>query len=304
MEQLQPTVNNPDLSPYPMPEWDHPPKRVVSLVPSITESLFDLGFGGSLVGISDYCTQPAGKVGEITRVGGPKNPDIETIKGLAPDLVIGNPEENNRKAVEGLADAGIPVWLVFPKTVQDGLDMLRQFLALYHTDNPVMMVNTLQIGLDYAISAAAAQPRVRYFCPIWTQQHSGTDWWMSFNDDTYPGDLLKNLGGENVFARRKRKYPLAADLGLEPTDLTGERDDRYPRVTAGEVVEAQPELILLPDDPFQFREEHRQTILRLLADTPAVQNNRVNFIDGSLLTWYGTRLGKALQALPEYFFPI
>ena len=297
-------MNNPDLSRYSLPEWDHPPKRVVSLVPSITESLFDLGFGDSLVGISDYCTRPAGKVGDKTRVGGPKNPDIEAIKVLTPDLVIGNPEENHRKAIEGLADAGIPVWLVFPKTVQDGLDMLRQFLALYHTDKPVMMVNTLQIGLDYAISAAAAQPRVRYFCPIWMQQHGDTDWWMTFNDYTYPADLLKNLGGENVFARRKRRYPLTADLSLEPAEPTGERDDRYPRVTAEEVLEAQPELILLPDDPFQFNEEHRQTILRLLADTPAVQKNRVNFVDGSLLTWYGTRLGKALQALPEHFFPI
>lgn len=296
-------AGNPDLSQYQLPEWDHPPQRVVSLVPSVTESLIDLGFGETLVGITDYCTHPADKVGEKTRVGGTKTPNIETIKGLNPDLVVGNPEENTRQSIEALAGSGIPVWLVFPKTVQDGLDMLRQFLALYHTDRPVMMINTLQMGLDYAISAASAQPEVRYFCPIWVQQYDGVDWWMTFNDDTYPADLLKKLGGRNVFSDRTRKHPLAADLGFEEAKPREGRDDRYPRLTADEVIDAQPDLILLPDEPFRFQEEHRQTLLHLLSETPAVQINRVIFMDGSLLTWYGTRLGKALQVLPEYFIP-
>ena len=290
-----------DLSAFSWPEWDHAPQRVVSLVPSITESLFQLGFGKSVVGITDYCTRPAEKLTQITRVGGPKNPDVEVIRRLNPDVVIGNQEETGRETVESLAAAGLKVWLVFPKTVEDSMDMLRQFLALYHTDQPVMMVNMLQVSVDYAEAAAADMPRVRYFCPIWMDQTGEHEWWMTFNKETYPHDLLRILGGENVFANRERRYPLEADLGSTEAEEPGERDTRYPRVTVEEVLAAQPELILLPDDPFHFTEAHRQTIMARFADTPAVRNHQVFFVDGSLLTWYGTRLAKAIQTLPSFF---
>lgn len=292
-----------DLSAFSRPEWDHAPKRVVSLVPSITESLFQLGFGSSVVGITDYCTRPAEQLTQITRVGGPKTPHVEVIRDLKPDVVIANQEETDKAFVEALAEAGLRVWLVFPKTVEEGLDMLRQFLALYHTDQPVMMVNMLQVSVDYAEAAAEAEAKVRYFCPIWMDRADGQDWWMTFNQETYPHDLLRILGGENVFAQRKRRYPLSADLGSAQAEDAGERDTRYPRVTADEVISAQPEMILLPDDPFHFTEGHRQTVLDRFADTPAVKNGKVYFVDGSLLTWYGTRLAKAIQELPAYFFP-
>jgi ABC-type hemin transport system substrate-binding protein len=111
------------------------------------------------------------------------------------------------------------------------------------------------------------------------------------------------MGGENVFASRERHYPLAADLGRAEAEPPGIRDTRYPRVTADEVLAAQPEMILLPDDPFHFTEGHKQTIQERFADTPAVRNKRVFFVDGSLLTWYGTRLAKAIQVLPSFFSP-
>lgn len=292
-----------DLSAYTRPEWDHAPKRVVSLVPSITESLFQLGFGGSVVGITDFCTRPADQLTHLTRVGGPKAPHVEMILDLNPDVVISSQEETDQTIVEALTEAGIKVWLVFPKTVEDGLDMLRQFLALYHTDQPVMMVNMLQVSVDYAEAAASAEPQVRYFCPIWMDQTDGQEWWMTFNQGTYPHDLLRILGGENVFATRERRYPLAADLGRAEPESPGLRDTRYPRVTTDEVLAAQPEMILVPDDPFKFTEAHRQTILERFSETPAVRNKRVFFVDGSLLTWYGTRLAKAIQVLPSFFSP-
>ena len=284
-----------------MPDWDHPPKRVVSLVPSITESLFALGFGESLVGVTDYCTQPAGQISALMRVGGPKTPNLDVIKELKPDLVIGGWEETAKERVEALSQRGLRVWLVFPKTVDDSVDLLRQILALYHTDKRVEQVNGLQVAVDYARTAADSLQPVRYFCPIWFDQHEGIDWWMAFNQDTYMDDLLHLFGGENIFANRERLYPIEADLGKGRPEPANGRDTRYPRVTAGEVIAAQPELILLPDDPYKFTDSDRAALEHALAATPAVRNRKVFFIDGSLLTWYGVRLGQALRVLPEFF---
>ena len=124
---------------------------------------------------------------------------------------------------------------------------------------------------------------------------------MTFNRDTYCHDLIRLMGGKNVFAERKRRYPLDADLGFA-AEIAGEGvDTRYPHVTVEEVLEAQPELILLPDEPYLFQDEDVQEIFRLLEKTPAVKHNKVYGIEGSLLTWHGTRLGKALVELTQYF---
>ena len=123
---------------------------------------------------------------------------------------------------------------------------------------------------------------------------------MTFNQFTYAHDVLSLVGGENVFAGRQRLYPLEADLGLLQPSGEDKGDTRYPRVIAEEIIRAKPDVILLPNDPFTFDQGHKQNILRQLGDTPAVKNSRIYFMDGSLVTWHGTRLGKALQALPQY----
>src|SRR5512139_3602968 len=101
-----------------------PPKRVVSLVPSMTESLFELGFGETLVGITDYCIYPEERLEGLPRLGGPKNPRLEDIIALQPELVLANWEENTRRTVETLEAAGVRVWVTFPKTVRQALDVL------------------------------------------------------------------------------------------------------------------------------------------------------------------------------------
>ena len=107
-------------------------------------------------------------------------------------------------------------------------------------------------------------------------------------------DLLRLFGGHNVFSTRQRRYPLEADLGLcEPQDPSG-KDTRYPRLIRNEVIAGNPEVILLPSEPFVFDENHRQAFIHQFEETQAVKNNQVILIDGSLLTWHGTRLGKAL----------
>lgn len=284
-----------------MPHWENPPQRVVSLVPSVTESLFALGFGGSVVGISDYCTRPAAELAAIVRVGGPQFPNLEVLAELEPDLVIAGQEETDKHAVEALAGLNIPVWVVFPRSVDDGMFFLRQLLGLFHTDKVIAQINGLQVGLDYARAAADSMPQIPYFCPIWIGVHKGMDWWMTFNQDTYMADVLSLFGGQNVFAERERLYPLEADLGLGEAEPPGERDTRYPRITAGEVIAAQPELILLPDEPYKFSPADRAVLEHALADTPAVRNGKIRLIDGSLISWYGVRLAAALRTLPDLF---
>ena len=128
-------------------------------------------------------------------------------------------------------------------------------------------------------------------------------WMMTFNFQTYMSDVLAKCGGMNVFSGRMRRYPLDADLGLADPVEAGDRDTRYPRVTLDEIRQAAPEIILLPSEPYEFGEDDIPQIKEWLADTPAVRDDRVHLIDGSLLTWPGTRLARALADLPPYLRP-
>ncbi len=279
-----------------------PPRRVVSLVPSMTESLFELGLGQALVGVTDYCIHPAEAMGDLPRLGGPKDPRLEDIVALKPDLVIANMEENTRQAVEALEAQGMPVWVSFPRTVDQSMEVLWKLAELFRSDTARLRLQTLEVTLDWAVSAAGEHSPVRYFCPIWHEQTAqGAQWWMTFNRDTYCNDVLRIAGGENVFAERERRYPLAADLGQEPSQEAGERDTRYPRITLEEVRAARPQVILLPSEPYGFDEVHQRQLCDLLADTPAVRQGRVHFVEGSLITWHGTRLARALRELPAFF---
>lgn len=275
------------------------PRRVVSLVPSMTESLFDLGFGETVVGVTDFCTRPP-LPETLARVGGPKNARVEQILALQPDLVIANQEENSQMLIEALAAAGAPVWLTFPRTVRDALADLRDLAGLYRGDSALRKLDVLERSLEWAALAAADRPKTRVFVPIWEEgplEEGG--WWMTFNQETYPSDLLHMLGAENVFGQRARRYPLQADLGLAGPEPAGGRDTRYPRVTLAEVTAAQPELVLLPDEPYQYGANDAARVDSLLAGTPAAQNGRIKTVDGSLLFWPGTRLGMALFTLVD-----
>ncbi len=280
-----------------------PPRRVVSLVPSVTESLFDLSLGDRLVAVTDYCIHPAEDVARLPRIGGTKNPDVRRIVELAPDLVIANQEENRKEDVLALEAAGVPVWVTFPRTVSDAVNLLWNIMHVF--DEPVMVprVRLIEQTLDWVRRLGeqylAARPQ-RVFVPIWLEPL------MTFNADTYAHDLLRVCGVVNVFGERQRRYPLRADLGeaepYAPDDpQVAGRDTRYPRVTWEEVVAAQPDLILLPDEPFAFNETHIALFAGL--EVPAARNGRVIMVDGSLLHWHGTRLARALVTLPALLFP-
>lgn len=273
-----------------------PPRRVVSLVPSVTESLFDLNLGDRLVAITDYCVYPADQVARLPRIGGTKNPDVERIITLKPDLVIANQEENSKESVLALREAGIPVWVTFPRTVLEAINLLWNIMHVFDEPAMVPRVRLIEQTYDWVLRLAEAREKPRrVFVPIWL------DPLMTFNADTYCHDILRVCGGANVFAERERRYPLEADLGqaeaYEADDprATG-RDTRYPRITLDEITAAQPDIILLPSEPYPFTEAHIPLFAAL--DVPAARENLIKLVDGSLLTWHGTRLAYALNTLP------
>ena len=283
------------------PELKLPPKRVISLVPSLTETLFDLGFGNAVTGITDYCIHPASQLSGKVRIGSVREPDIQQIIAQKPDLVIANREENSPDTIHKLEENSIPVWLTFPQSVDQVVSLFYDLLAVFHSDQSALKIKTILAALDWTRSLYSRRPVTRYFCPLWQGEENGVRWWMTFNRETYSNDLLDVFGGVNTFADRERIYPLQADLGLAKQEEPGKRDTRYPRVTLDEIRRANPELILLPSEPFNYSHQNLEEFKVLCKDTQAVQQNRIHLVDGTLITWYGTRLAKALQDLPQYF---
>ncbi len=272
-----------------------PPRRVVSLVPSVTESLFELGVGDRLIAITDYCVHPEDEVAKLPRVGGTKNPDVAQIIALQPDLVIVNQEENRREDADALRAAGVPIWVTYPRTVREAFNLLWAIMDLFDEPSMVERVRSMEWTCDW-LERIEHNPPIKVFVPVWYEPL------MTFNAETFAHDLLRICGGTNVFAERERQYPLKADLGeAEPLPAddprAAGRDRRYPRVTLAEVEAAQPDVILLPSEPFPFLERH--TLIFMAMDVPAAHNGRIHMIDGSLLTWHGTRIARAFDTIPS-----
>jgi len=275
------------------------PERVVSLVPSMTETLLEFGVGHTLVGVTDYCRLPAELEGQVTRVGGTRTADAAVIKSLSPDVVLANQEENPRELVEELEAADLRVWVTFPRSVRGAMDVMWLVIELFRLPQAASKMHVLEATLEWTMRASEGSQRPRVFSPIW-QDHlpDGKPWWMTFSAGAYAHDVLWVCGGENAFATRQRKYPLEADLGLVAAESAEGRDTRYPCVGLQEVVDARPDVILLPDEPFHFDEGHEAQLREALVATPAVKAGRVHRVDGTLIAWHGTRLGKALTELP------
>jgi iron complex transport system substrate-binding protein len=289
-------VNNPLL------QFIKPPKRVVSLVPSITESITELGLEKHLVGITDFCCEPKAKLERITRVGGVKESSINTILSLTPELVIAAKEENSKALINELKRAGIAVWVTDPKTIEDALDILNSIAGVFRDDPASMKVNILKTAIEYALMSISDVTPARFFCPLWQEEFEGDLYWVTFNDRTYSGDLLRRCGGDNVFADRMRKYPIEADLGkTNSTEEPGERDLGYPRLNAHEIITAQPDLIIFPDEPFSFPDNAIEACSEALQNTPAMKNKKLIKVDGKMVAWFGTRTARAVLEVPTYF---
>jgi ABC-type Fe3+-hydroxamate transport system substrate-binding protein len=195
-----------------------PPRRVVSLVPSLTEALA-VTVPDRLVGATDWCTHPAGL--DVPRVRGTKNPDRAAIEALRPDLVVANQEENRRLDVDRLRAAGVPVWVTVIETVDEALTSMRRLFG-----------EVLDVGEpDWLAEAAAVwgepapEDGLRVAVPVWR------DPWMVVGPRTFTGDVLARLGLVNVF---------------------GDAADRYPTVEVDDIAAAAPDVVVLPDEPYVF----------------------------------------------------
>jgi ABC-type Fe3+-hydroxamate transport system substrate-binding protein len=255
-------------------DLERPPRRIVSLVPSVTETLCALGLAEALVGVTAYCVAPRDVVRGKTRIGGEKDPDLAAIRTLAPDLVVANIEENVREHVETLRAWGIPVWVTYPRTVAEGLAMIRELGQVTGTAaRAEEILAELTPLYDRVRAASARRLGVPVFYPIWRQP------WMTIGADTYIHDLLGVCGAANVF---------------------GDRPERYPTVTLDEVAARRPAVIVLPDEPFRFRRAHVADFAAY-GDVPAVRDRRIHLVDGKPFSWHGPRLFEALATLPALF---
>ncbi len=270
------------------------PQRIVSLVPSDTLTLFDLGVGDRIVGRTRYCVEPVDGVGDIPTVGGTKDPDLDAICALAPDLILGNQEENTRKALGALVERGQRVFVGFPRRVADGIKHMARIARMLEIQGDATVKDVVRRGYEVIKEAEALAKQavpVPTFVPIWM------DPLMTFRNDTFADDMLTLVGATNVFEGRKRYYPLAADLGnADPLadEAVGPRDTRYPRISLEEVQDKAPELVLLPDEPHEFTDTDKQVFMDL--DMPAATNGRIEFCDGRDLFWHGSR---SVEAVPR-----
>ncbi|MCW3103997.1 MAG: transporter substrate-binding protein [Bacteroidetes bacterium] len=254
------------------------PRRIISLVPSQTELLYDLGLRDEVVGITKFCIHPEEWFRTKTRVGGTKKYDFEKIKALQPDLIIGNKEENEKEQIELLMKE-YNVWMSDIYTLKDALQMIAALGALLGKNEAATNLK-LEIESRFRRFTASSpsstslppptlnlQPptsrlRTSYF--IWRKPY------MVAGHDTFINEMMKLCGFENVFT---------------------DRDSRYPEVSREEILEAKPELILLSSEPYPFKEQHIMEFRELLPDA------KVMVVDGEIFSWYGSRLLKA----PAYF---
>ena len=252
------------------------PRRIVSLIPSITEILFTLGVGEAVAGCTIFCTEPRDGVAGKTKVGGEKNPKLELIRELGADLVIANIEENVREHIETLRAWGIAVYVTYPRTVADGIALVAELGALTGAeDEGRRIAQDLERRLARVRTRGQGHAPARVFCPIWRRPY------MTINGDTYIDDMLTLCGGANIFA------------GLPK---------RYPEVTLEAVAGARPEVVLLPDEPYRFRQVHVKDF-SAYPEMPAVRDGRIHLMDGKLLSWYGPRIARALDVLPDLLGP-
>ena len=241
----------------------YPPKRIVSLVPSQTELLFELGLSQEIAGITKFCVHPAAQFKVKTKVGGTKKLNIELIRSLQPDLIIGNREENTPEDI-ALLEQEFPVWISDVHNLEEAMHTITQIGELVDRQPEAAYLNylinagftdlqtlALQLGID---------KKVAYV--IWN------DPVMLAGKDTFINDILTKIGLQNVV-----------------------KDNRYPEISMQELAALQPELIFLSSEPYPFREKHLEEFKIAFPEV------KIMLVDGEIFSWYGSRLVKAVQYL-------
>lgn len=233
--------------------------RLVSLCPSLTELLHDLGAADEVVGRTKFCVHPAPWVDSIEKVGGTKNPKLARIVALAPDLVFMNEEENRAEDAQALREAGIAVHSSMPRTPDETADMVRSIArAIGRSEAGERIARDIEQRGARVRAAATLQPTVSYAYLIWREP------WMTVSDDTFVSAMLAQAGGRNAF---------------------GGGADRYPIITPEQLRAAQPDVVFLSSEPFPFTAQHAAELSRLTG----LEGERFVTADGELLSWHGSR---------------
>lgn len=233
------------------------PSRIISLVPSLTEFVIDVGVGDALIGRTRFCIHPVDKVEHIAIVGGTKNPRIDTIQALHPDLVIMNREENRQEDAEQI-EAFAPVLMTDISTIDEAI------IELTRIGDAIGCKDETQRLLDEIKSVL---PQKDAFSPVTAAYLIWRNPWMAAGSSTYIDDVLQRFGFVNVFAD----------------------ESRYPEITLDELARAKPDCVLLSSEPFPFKQKHIDEIKN------AVSIDNILTVDGEWFSWYGSRMLPAFR---------
>ena len=236
----------------------HAPQRIISLVPSQTELLVDLGLEENLVGITKFCVHPVHLRKTKTIVGGTKEVKLERIKALKPDIILCNKEENTKKMVEELQEIA-PVHVSDIVNIEDSFELMQQYARIFDKEAPVKaIIGSIKEKMGKLQQQLKHKPvkRIAYF--IWKEPL------MVVGKDTFVDELLKLNKLENVF-----------------------QTSRYPETSLQEIKAKKPDLLLLSSEPFPFAEKHKPYFSEL--------NIEIKLVDGEYFSWYGSRLVKAMD---------
>jgi len=227
-------------------------KRIVSLVPSLTEMLCDVGLEKQMVGRTKFCIHPQEVIKGITTIGGTKNPNIEKISGLNPDVIIANKEENRKEDID-LISQFCPVLLSDIQTIADIVTTLEEYKIYFP-----------EISCDHLIDNLKNISFPKIDVPISVLYLIWKDPYMSIGRDTFIHHILEVLGFQNVCAEKLR----------------------YPEINQQEMEKLNPQLVLLSSEPFPFKENHIQEVKSILPHA------KVALVDGEMFSWYGSRVLK------------
>jgi ABC-type Fe3+-hydroxamate transport system substrate-binding protein len=241
-----------------------PPKRIVSLVPSQTELLFDLGLNEQIVGLTKFCIHPIEKFAAKQKVGGTKKLNLKVIRDLKPDLIIGNKEENSKVDIETLQKE-FPVWMSDIYTLEDAGRTIDDIGTLIDRRPEANYLNHLITAGFRDLQTLALQRGINKTAAyvIWKEPY------MFAGRNTFIHDVLTKIGLRNIITQ-----------------------SRYPAIDLSLLVELDPDFVFLSSEPYPFKQKHIEEIAKVLPQA------KVLLVDGEMFSWYGSRLVKAVQ----YFF--
>ncbi len=228
------------------------PKRIVCLVPSLTELLYDLGLENEVVGITFFCIHPKEKVEKVTKIGGTKTIKPDRIRELKPDLVIASKEENVKEQIEAIEEF-CPVWVSDVVDLPTSLEMISMLGEVLGKISEAALLNQkIAGGFESIIPSTASAIYL-----IWRKP------WMCAGNDTFIHDILQRAGFQNLI-----------------------EENRYPKLSDEEIKKLNPDFIMLSSEPYPFKQKHIEEVAKLAG------NSKVILVDGELFSWYGSRLLK------------